>query len=215
MGNEYRTVLEFGNDEIIIEKSKFIAYVKPVSSEEEAVSFVLEIKKKHFDATHNVSAYIVGNSNEIQRYSDDGEPSGTAGMPILDLLKKEKLTNVAVVVTRYFGGIKLGTGGLVRAYTKSAKIGLEAAKIIKKIELTKIIFKIDYSLLGKIEHEIEKNEWILSSKKYEENVYLEILIEESKIENDLKTFEEWIQNTAQYTKLETAYFNIVDNKVIF
>ena len=129
---EYKTLAKAGSDEIIIEKSRFIGYCAPVSSEEEALEFIEKIKKKHYDATHNVFAYVVGLDNNIQRYNDDGEPSGTAGVPILEVIKKEDLRNVVIVVTRYFGGIKLGTGGLIRAYTKGAKIALDAGIIIKK-----------------------------------------------------------------------------------
>ncbi len=120
MLKEYKTLLAYGEGEITIEKSKFIGYATPIKSEEEAIAFIENIRTKHWNATHNVPAYIVGENNEIQRYSDDREPSGTAGIPILEVIKKEDLRNVAVVVTRYFGGIKLGTGGLVRAYTKGA-----------------------------------------------------------------------------------------------
>ena len=129
----YKTLHEYGKDEYIVEKSVFIGHAKPVTSEEEARAFIDEMKAKYKDATHNVWAYTIGQSMNIQRYSDDGEPQGTAGIPTLELIKKEDLRDVVVVVTRYFGGVKLGAGGLVRAYTKGAKIGLEAAKIKCKI----------------------------------------------------------------------------------
>lgn len=119
--NSYRTIYEYGCDEFTEERSRFIGYAKPINSEEEAVEFVDEIKKKHKDATHNVWAYTVGPTMNIQRYSDDGEPQGTAGIPALEVIKKEDLRDVVVVITRYFGGIKLGAGGLVRAYTRGAK----------------------------------------------------------------------------------------------
>ena len=131
----YKTLHEFGMDEIIIEKSTFIGYAKPIKTEEEAIEFINEIKKKHKDATHNVWAYTVGKTMNIQRYSDDGEPQGTAGIPTLEVIKKEDLRDVVVVVTRYFGGVKLGAGGLVRAYTKGAKIGIDAAKVIEKMNM--------------------------------------------------------------------------------
>ena len=130
--NEYKTVFESGESTIIIEKSKFIGYSRHVETEEDALTFINEIKKKNKDATHNVSAYILGEKMNAQKYSDDGEPSGTAGIPILELMKKEELTNSAIVVTRYFGGIKLGAGGLVRAYSKSAKSTLENSLISQK-----------------------------------------------------------------------------------
>ena len=150
----YRTVKEFGQDEIVIEKSTFIGYAKPVTDEDEALAFIQEIKKKHRDATHNVPAYVLGEHNDIQRCNDDGEPSGTAGVPVLEVLKKEDVRDVAVVVTRYFGGIKLGAGGLVRAYTKGAKIALEAAGLITKVLYQVIVVSVDYTMLGALQNQL-------------------------------------------------------------
>ena len=168
--SSYKTLHDFGNDEIIIEKSTFIGYAKPIKTEEEAVEFVNEIKKKHKDATHNVWAYTVGPTMNIQRYSDDGEPQGTAGIPTLEVIKKEDLRDVVVVVTRYFGGIKLGAGGLVRAYTKGAKVGLEAAKIIEKVMYKEVKIKIDYNQLGKVQNEIMNLGYFIKDTVYEDNV---------------------------------------------
>ena len=166
----YKTVHEFGQDEVIIEKSTFIGYAKPVKTEEEAVEFINEIKKKHKDARHNVWAYTIGQNMNIQRYSDDGEPQGTAGIPTLEVIKKEDLRDVAVVVTRYFGGIKLGAGGLVRAYTKGAKIGLEAAKIIEKVMFQEVRVRIDYNQLGRVQNEIMNMNYIIKDTIYADNV---------------------------------------------
>ena len=166
----YKTLHEFGMDEIIIEKSTFIGYAKPIKTEEEAIEFVNEIKKKHKDATHNVWAYTIGENMNIQRYSDDGEPQGTAGIPTLEVIKKEDLRDVVVVVTRYFGGIKLGAGGLVRAYTKGAKVGLEAAKIIEKVMYKEVKIKIDYNQLGKVQNEIMNLGYFIKDTIYEDNV---------------------------------------------
>ena len=168
--SSYKTLHDFGSDEIIIEKSTFIGYAKPIKTEEEAVEFVNEIKKKHKDATHNVWAYSVGPTMNIQRYSDDGEPQGTAGIPTLEVIKKEDLRDVVVVVTRYFGGIKLGAGGLVRAYTKGAKVGLEAAKIIEKVMYKEVKIKIDYNQLGKVQNEIMNLGYFIKDTIYEDNV---------------------------------------------
>lgn len=168
--SSYKTLHDFGSDEIIIEKSTFIGYAKPIKTEEEAVEFVNEIKKKHKDATHNVWAYTVGPAMNIQRYSDDGEPQGTAGIPTLEVIKKEDLRDVVVVVTRYFGGIKLGAGGLVRAYTKGAKVGLEAAKIIEKVMYKEVKIKIDYNQLGKVQNEIMNLGYFIKDTVYEDNV---------------------------------------------
>ena len=178
--SSYKTLHDFGMDEIIIEKSTFIGYAKPIKTEEEAVEFVNEIKKKHKDATHNVWAYTVGPTMNIQRYSDDGEPQGTAGIPTLEVIKKEDLRDVVVVVTRYFGGIKLGAGGLVRAYTKGAKVGLEAAKIIEKVKYKEVKIKVDYNQLGKIQNEIMNLGYFIKDTVYTDEV--EIIVY-SKLEN--------------------------------
>lgn len=127
MENRYMTVKDRGIAEIVEKRSRFIATVIPIENEAQALEFLDSTRRKYWDATHNVYAYIT-RENNIERYSDDGEPSGTAGVPVLDMLKKEGLTNIAVVVTRYFGGTLLGTGGLVHAYSKSAKAGVEAAR---------------------------------------------------------------------------------------
>lgn len=148
----YSTVYEAASAEQIIEKSRFIAYVSPVETREEADAFIASIKKKHKDATHNVPAMVIGEKFQIQWASDDGEPQGTSGAPMVQMLVKEGITNVAIVVTRYFGGIKLGTGGLVRAYTSSAKLGLEAAGICDIEEMCVQTWEVDYTHLAKIQN---------------------------------------------------------------
>lgn len=190
--SNYRTLHEFGIDEITIEKSVFIGYAKPIKSEEEALEFINEIKKKHKDATHNVWAYTVGQNMNIQRYSDDGEPQGTAGIPTLEVIKKEDLRDVAVVVTRYFGGTKLGAGGLVRAYTKGAKLGLEAGKIIYKVMYQEVKIKIDYTQLGKVQNELMNLGYFIKDTIYEDNV--EIIVY-SKLEDVEKLSEKMIDIT--------------------
>ena len=178
--SSYKTLHKFGIDEYIIEKSTFIGYAKPIKSEEEAIEFINEIKKKHKDATHNVWAYTVGENMNIQRYSDDGEPQGTAGIPTLEVIKKEDLRDVVVVVTRYFGGVKLGAGGLVRAYTKGAKIGIEAGIVIEKVKYTEVKIKIEYTQLGKIQNEIMNLGFTVKDTLYSEGV--EIIVY-SKVED--------------------------------
>lgn len=146
---EYRTV-EFEADDYFIEKrSKFIGYVKPVKTQDEAIDFINKIKSKHWDATHNVYAYVLKDSN-IQRYSDDGEPGGTAGVPVLDVILKENLVDVCVVATRYFGGTLLGAGGLVRAYSHTSKIALEAGNIITMAECSVLECSVDYSFYDRM-----------------------------------------------------------------
>ncbi|MBQ8589155.1 MAG: YigZ family protein [Firmicutes bacterium] len=148
----YSTILKEGQAELIIEKSRFIGYVKPVESREEADAFIKEIKTRHRDATHNVPAFVLGEKFQQQCASDDGEPQGTSGVPMLQMMVKEGITNVVVVVTRYFGGIKLGTGGLVRAYTNTAKAALEDAGIHQVKDQTVIVASMDYTYLGKLQN---------------------------------------------------------------
>ncbi|EGT5081524.1 TPA: YigZ family protein [Clostridioides difficile] len=190
--SNYRTLHEFGTYEITIEKSVFIGYAKPIKSEEEALEFINEIKKKHKDATHNVWAYTVGKNMNIQRYSDDGEPQGTAGIPTLEVIKKEDLRDVAVVVTRYFGGTKLGAGGLVRAYTKGAKLGLEAGKIIYKVMYQEVKVKIDYTQLGKVQNELMNLGYFIKDTVYEDNVEIVVY---SRLEDVEKLSEKMIDIT--------------------
>lgn len=148
----YSTVRGPAQAEQIIEKSRFIAYVSPAQTKEEADAFIASVRKKHKDATHNVPAIVLGDKFQVQWASDDGEPQGTSGAPMVQLLVSEGITNVVVVVTRYFGGIKLGTGGLVRAYTGSAKLGLEAAGICDVEEMCLLTYEIDYTYLAKLQN---------------------------------------------------------------
>ncbi|HBF8423082.1 TPA: YigZ family protein [Clostridioides difficile] len=196
--SNYRTLHEFGTDEITIEKSVFIGYAKPIKSEEEALEFINEIKKKNKDATHNVWAYTVGKNMNIQRYSDDGEPQGTAGIPTLEVIKKEDLRDVAVVVTRYFGGTKLGAGGLVRAYTKGAKLGLEAGKIIYKVMYQEVKVKIDYTQLGKVQNELMNLGYFIKDTVYEDNVEIVVY---SRLEDVEKLSEKMIDITSGTGKI--------------
>ena len=146
---EYRTVAQEAADEFVVKKSRFIGYAKPVTTQQEAIDFIAQIKSKHWDATHNVYAYCL-REGQLSRYSDDGEPQGTAGVPALDVLKKEGVTDCVVVCTRYFGGIMLGAGGLVRAYSHTAKIALEAAGVVTMSLCTVAEVVCDYTFYGKL-----------------------------------------------------------------
>jgi len=165
----YKTVKEQSQSLLIEKKSKFIANVKPVDNEEDALAFLNEMRSKYSDATHNVYAYVI-DENNIFRYSDDGEPSGTAGMPVLDAIRKSGIVDVIVVVTRYFGGTLLGTGGLVHAYGSSAKMGLVESKIVIRQLCDIVSVKVDYTLLGKMQHEIMANGYMLEDTIYEDDV---------------------------------------------
>lgn len=170
MLSNYFTVKKTGSDQIIIQKSRFIGYVKRVESEEAAQRFIQEMKKKHHDATHNCSAYMIGEHDQIQKANDDGEPSGTAGIPILEVLKKQKLKDTVVVVTRYFGGIKLGAGGLIRAYGNTTSQALRTTGIVKRQRMQGYSITVDYTLLGKLENTIRTSDHILKAINYLEKV---------------------------------------------
>lgn len=200
----YKTVREQSESLLIEKKSKFIANVKPVDNEQDALDFLNEMRSKYSDATHNVYAYVI-DENNIYRYSDDGEPSGTAGMPVLDAIRKSGIVDVIVVVTRYFGGTLLGTGGLVHTYGASAKQGLEQSHIVQR-QLCDILYvKVDYSLLGKMQHEIMASGYILEDTLYEDNVTFIIstpVAETDKIIGDLINL---TNAAAEITKTDKKY----------
>ena len=168
-----------------IQKSKFIASVRNVESEDEAREFLRETKKKFFDATHNCSAWILGENGDKQKSNDDGEPGGTAGNPILETIKKNKLTNIIVVVTRYFGGIKLGAGGLVRAYSRSASLGIDAAAIVERKIFRKVNITVEYSLLAQVENFLRTKKISVANSDYAGDVTLTVLISPEDVENFL------------------------------
>lgn len=171
----YTTIKGFATDSFIEKKSEFIGYISPVKTNQEAVDFINEIKSQNRKAKHNVYAYILLDNN-ITRYSDDGEPQGTAGMPVLDVLQKENLTDVCVVVTRYFGGILLGGGGLVRAYSHACKLAVDAAFKMEMHECFEVTLKFDYSLYGKIEYSLPEFEIKMLSDEFADNITLKILV---------------------------------------
>ena len=179
--SEYKTVLNEAADEFVVKKSRFIGYVKPVKTADEAVGFINAIKSKHWDATHNVYAYIL-RDGQTRRYSDDGEPQGTAGIPVLDVLLKEELTDVCVVATRYFGGIMLGAGGLVRAYSHTAKIAVDAGGIIT-MALCKIAnVTCDYNFYGRLTPLIAQAGGIVEDTEYADSVTVTFRIHEASYE---------------------------------
>ena len=183
MSEGYRTIKAPVRSEFKVKKSKFIGYLLPVETKAAAEAFIEKISKKHYDANHNVPVYIIGNNLEIQKYSDDGEPSGTAGMPILDLLKNEGITNIAVVVTRYFGGTKLGTGGLARAYTRSLTLALEGATILEKREYISSKMLLEYTMHGKFINYIKNNGGIiLDDEIFTEQVEIKMFIKPEKFD---------------------------------
>lgn len=174
----YRVVYQEGTGEYEEKKSRFIANIAPVSSEAEAVSFIESIRKKHYDARHHCTAFIIGRNKEVTRCSDDGEPSGTAGKPILEVLLGADVTNVAAVVTRYFGGTLLGTGGLVRAYTQAAREAIENAGIGIMRYKTEMTIEIDYTDVGKVQYLLGSRKINIAQSRYAEKVEFDIRIPE-------------------------------------
>ncbi len=177
----FKTVRSECSAEFTEKKSVFIGYIKPVSSEEEAQEFIAGIKKKHADATHNVYAYIL-EGTEIARFSDDGEPSGTAGMPVLEVIKRGGLTGVAVVVTRYFGGILLGAGGLVRAYAKAAKLAIDASGVCEFRPFSVFELSVDYSDYEKIRKELGRFSVKLDDTQFSDCVVMTLAVDSEKFD---------------------------------
>ena len=175
MNSDYKTVKIESSDEFTEKRSRFIGYVKPVKTEQEAVDFINSLRSKHWDARHNVYAYSLREGN-IKRYSDDGEPSGTAGMPVLDVITKNEVYDVCVVVTRYFGGVLLGTGGLVRAYSQGAKIALEAGQVVKMESCLLCSLKCSYNQYGKISSLIPELGGVIDDSAFEADVSLKFHI---------------------------------------
>lgn len=174
----YRTVLKEGSAELVIQKSRFIAYVSPAGSREEAESFIRRIRKKHYNATHNVPAMVIGDQFQLQWGSDDGEPQGTSGAPIVQMLVKEHFSNLVVVVTRYFGGIKLGTGGLVRAYTQAAKMGVQASEPTAMEEKLALSFQTDYSTFNRLSAFSFDGRAAIDHVQYTDKVSFDLFLEE-------------------------------------
>ena len=187
---KFITIKENSYDEFVEKKSTFITHLVRVTNEEEAREFIQKMKKKHYDATHVCSCYVVGDNNEITRANDDGEPSGTAGAPMLDVLVKNEIKNVCATVIRYFGGTKLGTGGLVRAYGGGVINALKNATLVERKDALEIRLELDYSLNGKIEYEIEKTNFIVNNLEYTDKIIYTIYV----MEEDYDSFQSWIAN---------------------
>ena len=209
----YRVIYKGGEGEIIEKKSRFIATVKPVETEEEAVTFINEMKKKYWDARHNCSAFVLGTNQELTRCSDDGEPAQTAGRPMLDVLLKEGVTNVAVVVTRYFGGVLLGTGGLVRAYQKAVQEGLAASQIIEKRNGYLLYVNTDYTGLGKLQYLFAQKEIAIMDTEYAADVTMTILVPGERKQEIEKAIVEQTNGTAGLEWGEEAIYAIIEKKV--
>ena len=206
MQDRYKTISHIGEIEVIEKKSRFIATVLPISSQEEADLELQKLRKTYYDAAHHCFAYQIGENNEIQRFSDDGEPQGTAGKPILDVLKGEDIKNVLICVTRYFGGTLLGTGGLVRAYGRAAKEGLYAADIIEKRRIRLFHLQMDYALAGKVQYLLNDKGYTIRNAAYLECVTfeVEVLIAEQEV------FCKWmIENTNAEISIQEGEYDLI------
>ena len=207
-------VYEGGQGEITEKKSRFIATVRPVESEDEAVSFINETKKKYWDARHNCSAFVIGKRQELTRCSDDGEPAGTAGRPMLDVLLKENIHNAAIVVTRYFGGVLLGTGGLVRAYQQATKAGLSASEIIEKKDGAVLFIRTDYTGIGRLQYLFAQEKITVMDTAYEADVLVKAVIPENNKKRIEKTIIEQTNGTAKLEWGDEVTFAEYDGEVL-
>ena len=214
MLEQYKTIYEGGEGEIVEKKSRFIATVKLVETEEEALAFIEETKKKYWDARHNCFVYSVGMNREYTRCSDDGEPSGTAGRPMLDVILGEDIYNVAVVVTRYFGGILLGTGGLVRAYSKAVQEGLANSRVIEKKYGISLEVETDYTGIGKIQYLAGERKLPILDSEYTDKVLLKLLVPNSEVESVQKAITEGTNGRAKMQKERDLYFAKLDGEVL-
>ena len=209
----FKTVYEGGIGDITIKKSKFIATVCPVETESEAIKIIEAMKKKYWDAAHNCSAYIIGTDYPIMRCSDDGEPSQTAGKPMLDILLSHELTNLLVIVTRYFGGTLLGTGGLVKAYQAATIEGLSNSKIITKELALKLTITTDYTTVGKLQYLAGQEELTILSSEYTDHVELTLLVPPSRIDFLTKKTAELSCGSAIIVNLGQVYFTSIGGEI--
>jgi len=214
MEQQLRIIYEGGLGEVIEKKSRFIGQVLSIETEEQAIEFIEKTKKQYWDASHNCYAYVFGERQQIQRCSDDGEPSGTAGRPMLDVLLGMNLTNVVVIVTRYFGGTLLGTGGLVRAYQKSTQVALENSVILEKCIGFRVNVKTDYNGIGKLQYIAATMELHTLNTEYAEDVTVEMLIPEDKKDAYVKKVTEATSGRANIEIGDTVFYGIKDCSVI-
>ncbi|NLC17633.1 MAG: YigZ family protein [Clostridiales bacterium] len=214
MQDEFVTILENSTGEIVVKKSRFIASLFPVETEDAANEIIEGIRKKYWDATHNCYAYIVGTGNPIMRFSDDGEPSRTAGKPMLDILLAHRLTNVLAVVTRYFGGTLLGTGGLVKAYQGAVLEGLKNSKVITKQLGFKTSVITDYNLVGKLQHFAATENIAVLSCDYTDIVNMTLLVPVTRADMVTKKITELTNGSASINITEQVYFTIIDGEAL-
>ncbi len=209
----YRTIYQMGQWEEIINKSRFIGIAVPIKTEEEAIEAIEKSKQTFKGATHYVYAYILGYQQEVQRYSDDGEPNGTAGIPMINYLKSENLTHLVVIVIRYFGGIKLGTGGLARAYSKVAKQSVDQGKIMTAQGFVQVAITFDYALLGKLENRLESMPCHLISKTFEAKPQFILLIKETQVSQVYEHLVELTSDQLDWEEQQRTYYLEENNNI--
>lgn len=214
MSEESRFVYKGGEGEIIEKKSRFIATVTPISSEEDALLFIEQIKKKYWDARHNCTAFTLGDRHQLTRCSDDGEPAGTAGRPMLDVLLKEDIHDVAVVVTRYFGGTLLGTGGLVRAYSGAVQEGIRNAVVLTRRTGLRLQIHTDYTNIGKIQYLLGQHQIPTLSSSYTDAVTLEVLVPTEDLDSFCAAVTEGTAGSAKLIKGEVCCFALDDHELL-
>ena len=214
MMERYKILYEGGEGELTEKKSRFIATTRPVESEEDAVAFIDEMKKKYWDARHNCSAYVIGERGQVQRCSDDGEPAQTAGRPMLDVLLGAEVKNICVVVTRYFGGTLLGTGGLVRAYSKAVQEGLAQSDLIEKQYGNILEIGTDYNGVGKIQYLIGENKIPVLESEYTDKVRFRVLLPLSETEHFQKLLTEATNARASQEIVDSCYYAVWNGQIL-
>lgn len=211
MRKDYHTIQGYGESELIIQKSRFLTYVSRAETEQQAQDFINNIKEKHKSANHNCSAYIIGEHDNIQKANDDGEPSGTAGVPMLEVLKKQGLQDTVVVVTRYFGGIKLGGGGLIRAYGKATTEGIDAAIVVERKLHHLMKISIDYTWLGKVENEVRNSVYPLKEINYVDLVEVMVFTKADEEETFINWMAEMTNGQAKIELVEKEFLEFTVN----
>ncbi len=215
MKKSYKILYQAGEGEIVEKKSRFIATIRPVESEEEALSFIAEMRKKYWDATHNCTAFVIGENHEQMRCNDDGEPSQTAGRPMLDVLLGEDVHNCCAVVTRYFGGTLLGTGGLVRAYSAAVKEGLKNCRILEKQLARKLTVETDYTGLGKIQYILGEEKIAVLDSQYAEKVSLTLLVPVDQLDPLMEKLTEGTNGRCMMEPGDEVWYGLQGKEIVF
>ena len=206
MSGDYKTLKQAASDEFIVNKSRFIGYACPCQTEEEALSFLKQIREKHRDATHNCYAYVIGENAGIMRYSDDGEPGGTAGLPMMEVIKARQVVNCCVVVTRYFGGVLLGAGGLVRAYSHGCAIALNAAQVVKMQLSQRLLLDVPYPLWDKVNYAMKSLPLLLEGTSFGASVEATVLIRVDDLEDVTSKLTALTDAKAEWLEMDEMHY---------